>query len=379
MNSTKDDMGSDMENIADSWDHPAELAFCEQCDWVYVIPNGLENQICPHCLSALLEPVIESSSQQNQIFYIQPPELLLPFKISLEQIHSRIMSFTQGIPFATPDIKRASSNDRIVQIYLPFWLVDSDINAEWEIEAGYEYEVLSHRERYHQQQGGWQTEQVTEQRVRWEPRLGRLDRCYHNIPVPALEGQRAISDMLGQYDRSDAVPYETGLEQNALIRLPDRNPEDAWGEAKPILQAYAAEECRRASNADQQRNFRWKPEYRSQSWTLLLQPIYATFYRDDDNKPVPIYINGQSGRISGNRRSSLKRGQRASLWILGAAILLFILSIISGIVSFFAPPVLPFAIVCFIAAALIAITSLIPVAIVWQFNRTQRRVEAALP
>lgn len=373
------DMGSGVTNFSEHWSPPATLVVCEQCDWVYVIPYKLENQICPHCLMASLTPVIESLSQQNQIFNIQPPELLLPFKISLEHIHSRILAFTQGIPFATPDLKRASSSDRIVKIYLPYWLVDSDINAEWEIEAGYEYEVLSHRERYHQQQGGWQTEQVTEQRVRWEPRLGRLDRCYSNIPVPALEGQRAISNMLGQYDHSSAVPYEAGLEQNALIRLPDRNPEDAWGEAKPILQAYAAEECRIASDADQQRNFRWKPEYRSQSWTLLLQPIYATYYRDDDNKPVPIYINGQSGQITGNRRSSLKRGQRASLWILGAAILLFILSIISVTVSLFAPPVLPFAIVCFIAAAVTAIAALIPVAIVWQYNRTQRRGETALP
>ncbi|MCK4726772.1 MAG: hypothetical protein KAT29_13255, partial [Anaerolineales bacterium] len=154
---------------------------------------------------------------------------------------------------------------------------------------------------------------------------------------------------------------------------------DAWGEAKPILQAYAAEECRIASGADQQRNFRWTPEYRSQTWTLLLQPLYATYYRDDDNKLVPIYINGQSGQIAGIRRASMKRGQRASLWILGAAIFLFILSIIAGTVSFFAPPVLPFAIVCFIAAALIAITALIPVARVWQYNRSQRRGETSIP
>ena len=75
----------------------------------------------------------------------------------------------------------------------------------------------------------------------------------------------------------------------------------------------------------------------------------------------------------------MKRGQRASLWILGAAIFLFILSIIAGTVSFFAPPVVTFAIVCFIAAALIAITALIPVARVWQYNRAQRREETTIP
>ena len=379
MSETQDNTGADQKYFNGYWDPPVALAVCEQCDWVYVLPNGTETHICPHCFSVPLEKVNESLSQQNKLFYVQPPELLLPYKINLEQIHSRIVSFSQGIPFATPDIKRASSNDRIAQIYLPYWLVDSDIKAEWEIEAGYEYEVLSHRERYHQHQGGWQTEQVTEQRVRWEPRLGRLDRRYHNIPVPALEGQKVINQMLGQYEHSDVVPYKAGLEQKALIRLPDRNPEDAWVEAKPIFQAYAAEECRIASGADQQRNFRWTSEYRSQTWTLLLQPLYATYYRDDDNKLIPIYINGQSGQIAGIRRASMKRGQRASLWILGAAIFSFILSIVAGTVSFFVPLVLPFAIVCFIAAALIAITALIPVARVWQYNRAQRRGETSIP
>jgi hypothetical protein len=264
-------------------------------------------------------------------------------------------------------------------MYLPYWLVDCDIKAEWEIEAGYEYEVISHREQYHQHQGGWQTERVTEQRVRWEPRLGHLNRRYHNIPVPALEDHRAISSLLGEFDHSDTIPYEVDLEQKTPIRLPDRNPEDAWGEAKPILQACAAEDCRQAAGADKQRNFRWRPEYRSQSWTLLLQPIYATYYRDDNNKQIPIYINGQSGQITGNRWSSMRRGKRASIWILGAAILLFLISIISGVVSLFAPPILPIAIVCFIAATLIALTSLIPIMIVWQYNRAQRRRESALP
>lgn len=372
-------MGRDLNNISYHWEHPTTQAVCEQCGWVFIILNGIENPICPHCFSIPLEIETGSLSQKDQIIEIQAPELVLPFKISLEQINSRIKSFTQGIPFASPDIKLASKKDRIAQLYLPYWLLDCDITADWEIEAGYEYEVLSHRERYNQKNKSWQTEKVIEQRVRWEPRLGRLNRSYRNIQVPALEGQNPISQLLGPYDLSGAVEYQANKIQHAFIRLPDLHPDEAWGEAKSILQTYASEECRAASAADQQRNFRWKPKYSSQSWTLLLQPVFATYYRDDDDKPVPIYINGQSGQVTGIRRSSLKRAKRASIWILGAAILLFLISIISGVVVFLAPPVLLFSIICFIASALVALAALVPIAIVWQYNHTQRRGESALP
>lgn len=372
-------MGRELNHISYHWEHPAIKAVCEQCGWVFIILNGIENPICPHCFSIRLEIETGPISQKDQIVEIQPPELVLPFKISLEQINSRIKSYTQGIPFASPDIKLAPMDDRIVQLYLPYWLLDCDITADWEIEAGYEYEPLSHRERYNQKQKSWQTEKVIEQRVRWEPRVGRLNRSYCNTQVPALEDQKNISKLLGPYDLASAGEYQARRVQNALIRLPDLHPDEAWGEARLILQTFAAEECRAASAADQQRNFRWKPTFSSQSWTLLLQPVYATYYRDDDDKPVPIFINGQSGQVTGIRRSSLKRGKRASSWILGAAILLFLISSISGAVVFLAPPVLLISIICFIASALVALAALAPVAIVWQYNHTQRRGESALP
>ena len=51
------------------------------------------------------------------------------------------------------------------------------------------------------------------------------------------------------------------------------------------------------------------------TWTLLLLPLLSAYYLDDEGAPQAVYINGQNGTISGVRRSSMKRAQRASLWI----------------------------------------------------------------
>jgi hypothetical protein len=71
------------------------------------------------------------------------------------------------------------------------------------------------------------------------------------------------------------------------------------------FQSSAVKECQQACRADHLREFTWQPEFSEQNWTLLLAPVYATFYLDDENKPQPILVNGQSGKLSGSRRASL--------------------------------------------------------------------------
>jgi len=57
------------------------------------------------------------------------------------------------------------------------------------VRRDFNYEVVSHQERFSQNQGGWNSQEVTETRVRWELRRGRLDRVYSNNPIAALEGK----------------------------------------------------------------------------------------------------------------------------------------------------------------------------------------------
>ena len=204
-----------------------------------------------------------------------PPELVFPFTLQPQTLAQRVQGFTQGIPYPPADLSPENLQKRLQRLFIPAWLVDAGVRAGWQAEAGFNYEVVSHQEKYSDTQGGWRTQEVKEPRIRWEPRLGKLERTYPNIALPAVEKDPTLQKSLADLEASSAKSYAPDLAGEAFIRLPARNRKDAWPDALPRLQALAAEECRQAAGADHLRDFRWTAEFPSQNWTILLQPLYA--------------------------------------------------------------------------------------------------------
>ncbi len=61
----------------------------------------------------------------------------------------------------------------------------------------------------------------------------------------------------------------------------------------------------------------------------MLLPIYFTWYTDEDNNPVPVYIHGQTGEIVGARFSSQRKGWKWAGISALIAVGLFLLSLLS--------------------------------------------------
>lgn len=354
-----------------AWGATLEAAFCEVCDWRFLLPAGSPPQRCPNCFQAALAPLAEGT---DQLPYTQVPELVIPPVIDSETVEQKVREFAQGIPFPPRDLNPQHLSQRLRRLFLPMWLVDGQVTATWQAEAGFDYQVVSHQERYNQNQRQWNTKEVTETRIRWEPRLGSLNRTYHNRQAPALEQESEIARRLGSFEERNSQPYSAKYLSQTFVRLPDRSPKDAWSEAAPAFQAIAREECLAATQADHMRDFRWSPTFDKLNWTQLLRPVFTTYYLDDDQQPQPILVNGQTGRTSGQRRSSLKRAQRTSLYILGAAGLIFFLSLVLAIVAYITDEP-AFVAGTVIGVALFLITGLAavgPVFVAWNFNRQQR-------
>jgi hypothetical protein len=306
---------------------------------------------------------------------IQPPELYLPFTVTGNTLSQTIEKFAGGIWFAPAALNPQNLKSRLQQVYLPMWLVDSEVVAIWQAETGFDYEVVSHQDSFDQNRAGWVSREVTETRIRWEPRAGRLQRPYQNIVAPALEEHHQLSQKLGRYQLERAQPYQPGAVANSFVRLPNRPPGDAWPEAIPLIRAAAAEECRRACQADHLREFRWSASYAEQNWTLLLLPMYATYYLDDDDRYQPVLIHGQTGRLQAPRRASMRRARQAAFIILAVAGALFLLSLVAGIVGLVVPPLLVLGAGGLVIALGLGLLAITPIVIVWQFNRTAAQIQ----
>lgn len=362
-----------MTDSALQWGFPTERYLCPACDAAFLTPAnaaaGAAAPGCPRCFAPHLER-IEPAAQAAGFDDAHAPELALAFSLSPAQIEAAVQEFAGGIPYPPAGLNPAAIRAGLRRSFAPMWLVDAEVRADWKAEAGFHYQVVSHQERY-ADGGGWATREVTEQRTRWEPRLGRLQRIYPNVAAPALEDHNRLRASLGAYDLSAAHAYQAAVMQDVLARLPDRSIKDAWGEARPALQAAAAEECRQAAQADEIRAFTWQPVVANENWTLLLLPVYSAAYLDDDGRPQPVWINGQTGRISGVRRASQRRAIQAALAILSLAGLIFILGLLALLGGVLLPPLAALGLIGMALGVAVGVGALFPLVQVWTFNRSQ--------
>lgn len=354
-----------------AWGFEHTSAVCSHCDAVFLVTSNaseMDARICPACAQGELK-ALHSDHAGSREDYI--PELVIPFAVTEAGVSGALERFCRTAPYPPEDLSSARLVGRLRRVFLPVWLVDFQTAAEWRVEAGFDYQVVSHQDQY--TGSGWQSRRIAKDRVRWEPRLGRLTRSYTNIPGPAVDENASLAASLGSYDSIKARPYSPELINSAWIRLPNRSRPDAWPEITARAHDIAAEEVRLAARADHQRRFTWRPEFSGQTWTLLLQPLLSTYYTDDEGRRRLVWINGQTGRIGGEVRASMGRALRVSAAFLAAAVLLFVIGLILALAASFAPPLLAAAILAWSVAVVCALLTVVPAARVWVFNRSSKK------
>jgi len=370
-------MKTDLENISQddeqsplpaAWGRPVKLAVCEHCDWQFIIQGDQPLSYCPHCYHQNLVNLSKETGQQITLY---EPELFLPLGLQSAQIQQILQTFAGGNWFPPTDLNVKNLVGRTTLLYLPIWLVDSAVKATWKAEAGFNYQVLSHQDRFDDSRGGWSSQEVTETRVRWEARVGHLQRIYQNHTSPALHEHSALMQKVGSFDLASAKPYDrVELPENGWATcLPDRSTTDSWTDALLGFQASATKECQQACHADTLRNFSWEPQFSDQKWTLLLVPVFSTFYVDDEGKPQALLVNGQSGKLWGVKRASIQRARKTSLLLLAAAVCIFLISLLFSLAAVIFPLFLAMGVIGFVLSLVVGLSVLVPFVVVWQTNR----------
>jgi hypothetical protein len=256
---------------------------------------------------------------------------------------------------------------RAQRYWIPLWLVDGQVRATWQARVGYDYQVVSYQDRY-RDGAGWQSQEVQETRKRWEPRAGRLDRRYENLPAPALDDHRKLMGRLGDYALERRESYETNAIEASVVRIPTLEPEAAWPGAQAALLRAARTECRKAAEADHIRDFTAEAQYDNLNWTLLLLPAYVTWYKEGDHI-WPLLINGQSGRVSGVRRASTKKASIVSLVVGAIALIMLLLGGVLALAGLLFPPLLAVGGTILLVGLLPTIMAPIPIITAWTANR----------
>ncbi len=349
------------------WGQPRQPAGCRQCRQAFLVDTSRIGQPCPVCGRGRLET-------QPALLRNEPPELAIPFQKNRKDLLPLLTRFVQGVWIHNDDFNPNDLASRAVPLFWPMWLVDSDLAASWQAEIGFDYQVQSSQESYTGSQ--WRSRQVVENRIRWEPRLGQLQRHYDNVMVPALSQHQRLTHLLGGYRQEAASAYRPEQIGSADVMVPDLNPESAWPAAQTGLTQAAGLECSRAADGQHIRSLSLQPAYDNLHWTQLLQPMFATYYTDDSGQPQIVYINAQSGVVGGPRLASQKKGWFYAGITAGVAALLLLVGLVCLALTAVFPPASILGILLIVGAFIAGVCAIIPAAWPWQWNRGQeeRRV-----
>ena len=366
-------------DVAAVWGVPLTAVHCGHCGEAHLVPGlalseaegpalskaeGAKGEAlpsrCPFCLQGPVAP-------QPAYLREEPPEQVLPYGVSERQLANVLDRWSRGVWFRPNDLKASVLKRRAHRYLIPLWLVDGRVEAAWRADVGFDYQVVSYEDRY-SEGAGWSSQEVTETRVRWEPRVGRLNRTYENVAAPALDDHRALMARLGNFNLGQRIGYNPEAVAGAVVRIPSLEPEAAWPGVEAALVRAAEAECGQAANADHIRDFALQAEYGDLNWTLLLLPAYVTWYREGEHI-WPVLVNGQSGRVSGARRASARKANVTSLVLGAVALLLFLVGGGLSLLGAVFPPAVILGGMILVIGLLLAVVAPIPAIGVWVFNR----------
>lgn len=358
---------ADKDELAKEWGVALFGASCPHCGASFLVPADAGAPVCPNCLAARLEP---QPLQEHDL----PPELVLPFTISDALLSANLERWQRAIPFRPATLNPRDLSRHLVRLYLPLYLADARVWGTWRAQMGFDYLVASSEERYDGK--GWVTQRLNETRVRWEARAGDITRKYENLPAPALEKHAQWMGALGAgaegeppFDTSRAAPYDASVIARAIVRSPDIAPNAAWDEARRRLERRAAGDCQLAAGAQHEAQFQLRGAYGEPTWTLLLLPVYVTYYEGDDARLLPVRINGQTGFVSGVKRASRKRAVSWAVGIVVLALALFVLTVGVSVAALQMRELTTWAILLLLGTLGLLLVAPLPLIVAWQYNR----------
>ncbi len=352
-----------VDTVDELWGVALQPLGCSHCKQVFLAPKAYTSKVCPVCGFPEL-------ASQPVVLRREPPELLVPYQKKTQELYPILTQFQKGVWLRPDDFNADSMYRRLLPVFWPLWLVDSDITGTWQAESGFDYQVKSSQESYGS--SGWRSRDVVETRIRWEPRLGQAQRHYDNVVSNAVSDHGSLQAMIGTCDLSKAIPYHPDLQSGSILRAPDLQPESAWPAAQYSLNKLTANDCQRACDAQHIRNFSIDAQYNQLHWTQLLLPMFFTFYTDDEGNPHPVFINGQTGKIGGVRLASQKKGWRMAGISLAIGAALLLIGLVCFALSMAVPPLSILGILLVILAFVAGVFAVVPAVWPWQWNRQQQ-------
>lgn len=254
------------------------LTQCVNCGAPLQVQDYTSASQCEHCGSYIVF--------NERVEGVYEPHLLIPFRISKEQAVA-IMEKEFGKRIFTPlDFMSTKSLEKMVGVYVPFWLYD--------YKACYDFAGEGTRVR------SWRSGNTEYVETSYYEVLRKMDVEFDKIPVDASYAMEdGVMDLMEPYDYQMLQNFEPRYMSGFYGEVYNQGAPELEGRAQAKAR-NASEELMRASYAgySSMKTFRNDLELQRDGVNYALMPVWEYGYRYKD-KTYLFHINGQTGRLIG--------------------------------------------------------------------------------
>lgn len=282
------------------WGEARRELVCEACGAAVAVPPDLLTSTCAFCGS---QRVLARDVTPDTL----RPTALVPFALERDQMRTLVSEWLGRGWMHPPELRQVQALQDLVGIYLPYWVFNVAVRADWRAEVG-----TASTERYRAGRE-WRTRTV----IHWRWRSGRVELPVEDLLVPGTERVSAILlGRLAPFDMHGLVDYHLGVLAGWQAKAYDLQLPRAWDAAKGEIRERAKRACQRDIASAHVRNFRMSADFADERWRYVLLPVYLASYAFE-GKMYHVAVNGQNGRVAGQKPVLWLR-----VWLAIAALLL---------------------------------------------------------
>ncbi len=268
------------------WGLARKEMHCDSCGADMAIPEKALSATCPFCASNRVN-VREAPVDQLR------PRFLIPFKIQPEATRALSQKWLGQGWYHPDELGKSAVVDRFIGIYLPFWTFSAKIASGWNAQVGYEIQ-----ERYYDDHDKtWKTRT----RIDWRWEKGRVQISVSDLLVCGSSHiSEALLEQVSPFNLNELVSYAPDFLAGWQAQTYDLALPGAWERGKVRMREQAKDACYAAIKSSHVRNFNMTADFGGETWRYILLPVYVTAYKFE-NKTFQVMLNGQTGKISGQK------------------------------------------------------------------------------
>ncbi len=273
------------------------MVHCNGCGANQHIGDHIKTQHCVFCGS-----ILTLKDQQKEEWIL--PGAIIPFFIDDKKAKEEFNHWVKGLWFAPNKFKKATLNTNSIQgVYIPFWTFDANMNVQYSGEQGtYYYENKQVRV-----QVNGKTEYRNQQvrKTRWFPASGSVNGFIDDTLIIASDKRKInVDEKVSNWDLSKTKAFDPKYLAGYITEKYTIPLNKGHFEAKKHADNIALKWAKQDIGGDTQRVHHLEKILSDETFKHILLPLYMSTYAYS-GKVYKFHINGQTGRLSGERPYSI--------------------------------------------------------------------------